>query len=65
MHLTSTAVAMYVTLTSQAQGKFAENMFLLLPQQTKIINFVPFDPYPADYQLLKTTLRVEHVALYQ
>lgn len=57
-------VALYVTLTTLAQGRFSDNAFLLLPgaAQARQIEFVPFTGF--DFAELKSSLRVEHVAGY-
>ena len=56
------AVALYVTFTTLAQGRFSDNAFLLLPQASRTIDFIPFEGF--DFAELKSTLRVEHVASY-
>jgi len=60
--LSSNAVAMYVTLTTNAAGRFSENVFLMLPGQAEV-RFIPFGPL--NIQLLGSTLTIEHVKLYQ
>jgi hypothetical protein len=60
--LDATATAAYVTLTTEAHGRFSDNFFLMPPGK-KTINFVPFGPL--DYNTLSSTLRVEHARLYQ
>merc|ERR1712070_957564 len=44
IHLTSDAFALYVTLTTLAQGRFDDNAFVMLPGQ-KVIKFLPFDGF--------------------
>jgi len=56
-------VALYVTFTTRANGRFSDNAFLLLPG-TRIIQFIPFGGNEVDIATLKATLRVEHVATY-
>jgi len=60
--LTTDQTAAYVTLTTQAQGRFSDNFFLLTPG-SKDVTFVPFGPL--DINALESTLRVEHAQLYQ
>jgi len=60
--LQTDSTAAFVTLTTQAQGRFGDNFFLMTPGR-KTISFVPFGPL--DVNTLKTTLRVEHAQLYQ
>ena len=59
--LTASATALFVTLTTQAQGRFSDNALLLPPGDT-VVAFLPWGPLNAT--LLASTLRVEHVALY-
>jgi beta-mannosidase len=56
--------ALFVTLTTLAQGRFSDNAFLLPPGDAAAvtIDFLPFGPLDAD--ALATTLRVEHFGLY-
>ena len=60
VELSSNATAMYVVLTSQAPGRFEDNAVLLEAGKPKAIRFVPWGPL--DVALLRTTLRVEHLA---
>ena len=55
-------VAVFVTLTTRADGRFSDNAFLLLPSTGATVQFVPFGPL--DLDLLKSSLRVEHLASY-
>mmetsp|Transcript_20858 Transcript_20858/g.26593 ORF Transcript_20858/g.26593 Transcript_20858/m.26593 type:complete len:347 (+) Transcript_20858:369-1409(+) len=61
-------IAMYVTLTTLAQGRFSDNAFVLKGNSTKIVEFIPFVTGSFDHkeelELLKKTLRVEHVRSY-
>jgi len=59
--LSSTATALFVTLTTLAQGRFSDNALILPPGQTSVA-FLPWGPL--DFGLLRTTLRVEHVMGY-
>merc|ERR1712110_414655 len=59
IHLTSDAFALYVTLTTLAQGRFSDNAFVMLPGK-KSIRFFPFLGF--ELSMLKQTLRVEHTA---
>jgi len=56
------AVALYVTFTTLAQGRFSDNAFLLLPGADRTIEFLPFEDF--DFVELQSSLRVEHVASY-
>jgi hypothetical protein len=70
VHIEGTAAALYVTLTSLAQGRFSENAFLLADSGSqefgskfvKEVSFIPFGQL--ELKLLQNTLRVEHMALY-
>ena len=74
--VTSTAVALYVTLTSQAPGRFSDNAFLLAestaPGATAanrgsiqtVVHFIPFGDLEVDLHQLKKTTRIEHAAAY-
>lgn len=55
-------LALYVTLTTGAQGYFSENAYLLLGGQPKTVKFIPVQGFEMS-QL--QSLRVEHVATYQ
>jgi hypothetical protein len=62
----SDAVALFVTLTAMAPGRFSDNAFLLLPNATRTIVWTPFvaGDAAADYALLKASLRVEDHSAY-
>lgn len=62
----SDKVALYVTFTTLANGRFSENAFLLVPTTTgpRTIRFIPFLGAAVDVALLKSSLRVEHLATY-
>ena len=61
--LASSATALFVTLTTLAQGRFSDNAFLLPAGQLGVVvDFIPWGPL--DYDLLNSTLRVEHVMGY-
>ena len=55
-------VAVFVTLTTRADGRFSDNAFLLLPSIGATVQFVPFGPL--DRAALDRSLRVEHLASY-
>lgn len=55
-------VAVFVTLTTRADGRFSDNAFLLLPGAAATVEFVPFGPL--DLGALTSSLRVEHLATY-
>jgi hypothetical protein len=64
--LTSNATALYVVLTTAAQGRFSDNSLLLEGGATgaRQVDFLPWDG-PMDeakVALLRSTLRVEHLA---
>jgi hypothetical protein len=59
--VTSDKFALYVTLTTLAQGRFSDNAFVMLPG-TKKLSFIPVLGFKL--QELKSTLRVEHAATY-
>jgi beta-mannosidase len=63
--VTSNRVALWVTLTSSAQGHFSDNAFFL-PATTKTIHFIPFlNPHSKEHRLLlEGTLRVEDFSKY-
>jgi len=60
--ITTDAVAAYVTLTTEADGRFSENVLLLVPGN-KAVKFIPFGTL--DINKLTTTLRVEHAQQYK
>lgn len=55
------AFALYVTLTTLAQGRFEDNAFVMLPG-VRTMKFLPFAGF--DAAELRRSLRVEHVATY-
>lgn len=58
--VTSSAPALYVTLTTAAQGRFSDNVFLMFDQLSTTVNFLPFElAGPLDLKLLKSSTRVE------
>lgn len=60
--LKSAATAAFVTLTTQAQGRFSDNTFIMTPG-TKKVQFLWFDK--EDIDTLRSTLRVEHAQMYK
>lgn len=64
VYVTARAPALFVTLTTLAQGRFSENAFLAgVPGWgRKVVQFVPFGKL--DIQLLRQSLRVEDVSMY-
>jgi len=67
-HVTTDAVAMYVTLTTLAHGRFEDNSFLLRPPG-RAVKFIPASPSPhgsveAGYKSFTTSVRVEDVSAY-
>jgi len=68
-NVTTDAVAMYVTLTTLAHGRFEDNSFLLLPPGREI-KFLPVDPSPHKspeecWKSFESSVRVEDVSTYQ
>jgi len=61
----SDKVALWVTLTTLAQGRFSDNAFFL-PATSKTVQFVPFSTSTAkdDLATLKASLRVEDYSMY-
>lgn len=60
--LSTTATALYVTLTTAAQGRFSDNAFLLEAGKPRKVFFLAWNPLDADMiNLLKASLRVEHL----
>lgn len=59
--LNTANVAVFVVLTTLAQGRFSDNVFVLLPA-AMTVQFIPFGPL--DRAVLVGTLRVEHLASY-
>eukprot|EP00041_Stephanoeca_diplocostata_P032285 m.1031147 g.1031147 ORF g.1031147 m.1031147 type:complete len:1000 (-) comp24121_c0_seq1:1760-4759(-) len=55
-------VAVYVTLTTQAQGNFNDNVLVLAAEETRKLQFVPVEGFV--HSELTATTRVEHVASY-
>lgn len=64
--VTADAVALFVTLTAMAPGRFTDNAFILLPGAPRTVQWIPFvhGDANADYVALKTTLRVEDHSAY-
>jgi hypothetical protein len=62
--LTSNATALYVVLTTAAQGRFSDNSLLLEGGIARRVEFLPWDGPMDDAKvaLLRSTLRVEHLA---
>ena len=59
--LSATAPALYVVLTTAAQGRFSDNAFVLRGGSHGV-NFTFFGP--VDLSLLESTLRIEHAQMY-
>ena len=62
VQVTTDAPALYVTLTTLAQGRFSKNAVLLRSNSTLDISFVAFGELDVD--LLRSTLVVEYVNKY-
>merc|ERR1712070_1073430 len=63
--VTSDRVAIFVTLTTLAQGRFSDNCFLH-PAGSKTVQFVPVDSSTAAAEIatLTTSLRIDHHSMY-
>ena len=64
--VSSDKVALWVTLTTLAQGRFSDNVFFL-PATTKTVQFIPFSSSTAadDHRSLTASLRVEDFSMYR
>ena len=65
--VSSTTVALFVTLTTAAPGRFSDNAFLLPNNQPRVLQWIPFvqdDNAMANLVLLNTTLRIEDMSMY-
>ena len=62
--VSSDVVALWVTLTTLAQGRFSDNVFFL-PATTKTVQFVPFSSSTAadDHRVLEASLRIEDFSM--
>jgi beta-mannosidase len=61
----SDAFALYVTLTTLAQGRFSDNAMVVLPGADAKLKFLPFGKGDAGLPAeLEASLRVEHAASY-
>ena len=63
LHKQEAAPALFVTLTTLAQGRFSLNAFLMVDPSVTV-QFLPFDPEPLDVELLIKSLRVETANQY-
>merc|ERR1712070_314806 len=63
--VSSDKVALFVTLTTRAQGRFSDNSFFL-PATSKVVQFIPHDGHmpAAELNLLRASLRVEDHSMY-
>jgi beta-mannosidase len=62
--LRTTAPALFVTLTTAAQGRFSDNAVLLLPAASSGTTVRFLSAGTLDYGLLASTLRAEHLQSY-
>jgi len=66
----ASGAALFVTLTTLAQGRFSENLLPILPAGSNTtVLFVPIlaageGGLPMDAALLASSLRIDHLALY-
>jgi hypothetical protein len=58
--LMTTATALYVVLTTQAAGRFSDNVLLLEAGEPRSLRFLAWGEL--DYDLFKSSVRVEHLA---
>lgn len=59
--ITTDKTALFVVLTTLAQGRFSDNAIHILPGSTTV-EFLPWGPLELD--VLKSSLRLEHIAQY-
>eukprot|EP00041_Stephanoeca_diplocostata_P026329 m.707884 g.707884 ORF g.707884 m.707884 type:complete len:298 (+) comp22937_c1_seq4:166-1059(+) len=64
VQVSSSATALYVWLSTKAQGRFSDNAFTVLAGGTVIVDFVPFNRVQTTADTLKASLRVEHLGQY-
>jgi hypothetical protein len=50
-----------VWLSTLAQGRFEENGLIVLPREERVVRFVAFGEEELDVELLRFSLRVEHL----
>mmetsp|Transcript_4303 Transcript_4303/g.9395 ORF Transcript_4303/g.9395 Transcript_4303/m.9395 type:complete len:209 (-) Transcript_4303:599-1225(-) len=63
--LKSDKLALYVVLTTRAEGLFSPNCITLRPFEKRMVKFHPLEDGGAvDLHTLRRTLRVEHLGLY-
>lgn len=64
--VSTNAVALFVTLTTAAPGRFTNNAFHLLPGKPRVIQWLPFvdGDAAADYALLVSSVRIEDMSAY-
>jgi beta-mannosidase len=61
------SVALFVSLTTGAQGRFSDNGFILpggASGSSRVLSFIGFGPGGVDVALLRSTMRAEHLGLY-
>jgi hypothetical protein len=59
--VTSNATALFVWLSTRANGRFEDNAFTMAGESSREIQFIPFGTEPLDTTLLTKSLRVEHL----
>ena len=72
--ISTNATALYVTLTTLAQGRFSDNFFAMRPGVTRVVTFLPFATTRAVAEggggnggvstMLARSMRVEHLQMY-
>jgi len=65
LRLSADRLALYVLVSTQAEGRFSDNTFHLRPHEQKVITFEPLTAKDkVDRYLLERTLRLEHLGSY-
>jgi hypothetical protein len=65
LQLSTDRLALYMFISTEAEGRFSENAFHLRPHELKTIMFDPLTSNDVvDTELLEKTLRIEHLGTY-
>ena len=56
--------ALYVTLTTQAHGRFSDSLFAMRRGEKRTLQFIPFVTFNASRAPLAPSLRTEHLQMY-
>jgi len=62
--LSTDFLAMFLVLTTSAQGRFSDNCFTLLSTNSTTVFFIPWDTNVNQWGALNATLRYEHLGTY-